>query len=239
MINYSSCFTQYADNTNGKKLLSAKLKEYLSNYIGGDLLDVGAGDGQITASLAPSFSKVVAVEPKPELASLIPNERNINVIQDKIENYISRKGYDVILMSYFLDSFTTEDIHFILRKLRLLKKSSGIMIGATYSSNCEWDQFTERVASDLGIKRKGGYERVHLKITAYEEFTCRIVDEVKSYIWGDNIQNLYDNLSFFFKSNIQEYHKRQKIYMEWLEEYCIYEQGKCCIEVIENIYEIN
>lgn len=155
MINYSRCFTQYAENTNGKKLLSVKLKEYLSSYIGGDLLDVGAGDGQITVSLAPSFSKVIAVEPKPELASLIPNERNINVIQDKIENYNSRKGYDVILMSYFLDSFTAEDIHFILRKLRLLKKASGIMIGTTYSSNCKWDQFTERVASDLGIKRKG------------------------------------------------------------------------------------
>lgn len=238
-MNYEDWFIQYANSTDGKTFLGMNLKEYLQKYSHGCLLDVGAGDGQITRILAPIFDRVTAVEPQEKLASMIRQDKDIEVVESYIQDFRTDCKYDVILMSYFLDSLDSSlEAEEILNLLFHMKKDNGIVVGTTYTSNCNWNTFTEIVANELKLKRKGGYEQIEERLAFSGIYKCNVRKKIVSSIWGNTIVDLLDNLSFFFKKNIDEYKRHYDRFADILREYSIFEKGMFRIDVDEIIFEI-
>ncbi len=236
---FINSFTGYLNNTDGKKLTGTALLEELAPYKNGLLLDVGAGRGELSTCLAPFFKRVVSVEPKGPLAKIIRDHfvDNIEVAESTIQDFQCGDLFDVVLLSYFLDSFSVEETNTVMKKITGLKKPDGTMLGVTYYPNCSWDRYTQAVCEDLGIERKGGFHRVSSRLERLN-YSCKIRRTVQTGIYGKSPEDLYYNLSFFFKSKLNIYLKKKEEFMKILNKYSELRNGMYCLNVEEVIFEI-
>ncbi len=235
---YSDYFKKYASNTNGKKLIAKNLGKILQELKIISLLDVGAGSGDILFGVMDKLKYAVAVEPKLALSSIIEQRglKNIEIIQDVIQNFNSAKKFGCILLSYFLDTVKKEEWNIILDKVNLMKDSNGIILGATYLEGCEWDVFTQYIKRNIDIPRSGGFGRItyQLREIGWDVRVRKIID---TEIFGENISELYNNLEFFYKSKVDVYRENKEHFIPQLE-LLSGTTGRANITVKEVIYEL-
>jgi ubiquinone/menaquinone biosynthesis C-methylase UbiE len=235
----SELFVKYINNTNGKNVLCNYLKNELPKYNYTSLLDVGAGQGEFAIGLTSILKSVVAVEPNQSFAQNLreKNIKNLTVIEDTIQNYKTYDSYDIILLSYFLDLFQDKDIEIIMNKIMKLKSAKGIILGISYLPRCDWDNYAHIIINDLTIERKGGIDRVFTKLEKFNYY-CSIMNIIDTEIYGKTLEDLYYNLSFFFKKNLEGYYSNIDRYIKILQKYSRIKDNRYSINVKEVIYEI-
>ena len=240
---YSDLFSMYANHHTSKQSIGNKLVDLLKSNVNGGkdiAIDIGAGNGEITNYLADIFYRVDAVERSIELANTIRKKKraNINVITSDILNYTANEKYNLVLMSYLLDSYyesiKTVEIMTIVDKL---VANDGVVLGVTYLHDCAWDKFSEIVCNELDKPRKGGMKNVEGRLNKVG-YKCHILKTVDSYIWGNTLEELFLNLSFFYKANITGYLENKEKYMELLEKYACTLNDLFVINVKEAIFDI-
>jgi len=108
-----------------KQLISQQFDaEYLREQ--GVLLDIGAGDGQLTERLAHHFKKVIAVEPDGQLVQQLSdlNVPNMEIVQDRFEDAPVQDQADLIL--------AVQSLHYLedgqLSKAAAMLKPGGQMV---------------------------------------------------------------------------------------------------------------
>ena len=235
----SELFVKYINNTNGKNVLCNYLKNELPKYNYTSLLDVGAGQGEFAIGLTSILKSVIAVEPNHSFAQNLrdKNIKNLTVIEDTIQNYRTDESYDIILLSYFLDLFKDFDIEIIMNKIMKLKSANGIILGISYLPHCDWDNYAHIIINDLKIERKGGIDRVFTKLEKFNYY-CSIMNIIDTEIQGKTLEDLYYNLSFFFKKNLKGYYSNIDRYIKVLQKYSRIKDNRYSINVKEVIYEI-
>lgn len=214
---YSDFFSRYASNTNGKNKISNELGLLFSKMSIDNLLDVGAGTGEIAIYLSKIVNRIVAVEPNIKLVKLIQqaNKPNIEIYQCKIQDFEYTQKFDCILLSYFLDTIPKTEWPSILKKLKSLLKPNGLILGITYLEGCEWDVFTQYIARQINISRSGGFGRVtlHLRYYGWDVVFKKLIN---TQIFGTTYNDLYDNLEFFYKAKIDDYRNNKEKYIHQL-----------------------
>lgn len=119
----------YAEGFNGKltKYRALKIKGIYSG--GGNLLDIGAGEGILTQLIADSFEKIVVVEPSPiyiNKAKIKLHGYPVSFYQGLIEEFDTKDRFDLIIASGILEHVINP--HTILNKIRSFLKDNGIFI---------------------------------------------------------------------------------------------------------------
>lgn len=236
---YSELFKNYVSNTNGKNLIANNIATLLLKEGYSNCLDIGGGNGKIAITLGKHLDKIVIVEPNKRLISDIKINKiaNIQIVNKKIENYIPSQLFDVVLMSYFLDSFDTGHIKYLLNKIFPSIKKGGKIIGVTYLDGCDWDSFSCFVSKKLGIKRTGGLSRLLTKLRTIG-LNLRVLKIVDTKIFGKNLDDLYKNLSFFAYEDFERYKKFKNDMISKLAYYANIKTQKAELSVKEIIYEI-
>lgn len=114
---YENCrmFSNYSDEI---VVLTSKLIEIIQPKPSDTVLEVGCGPGCLIEKLAKRVKKVVGIDPDTRMLELakkrLDNTKNVELINDKFENYQSPEKFDVVLTSH---TFT-----FFNNKLENLKK---------------------------------------------------------------------------------------------------------------------
>jgi len=238
---YTELFNRYTRYHTGRQSIGNGLIDLLKNNETKSIaVDIGAGNGDITCYLADLFYRVDAIERREDLANSISNKKkdNINVIVSDIFDYSIDTKYDLVLMSYLLDSF--DDLISINQLMSIVKKlitSDGIILGVTYLPDCAWNEFSAIVCSELSIRQKGGITNVSELLTA-ANCQCHILKTIESYIWGNSIDDLFLNLSFFYKSNINGYINNKDRFVALLEKNICTSNGLFELNVKEAIFDI-
>jgi 2-polyprenyl-3-methyl-5-hydroxy-6-metoxy-1,4-benzoquinol methylase len=80
----------------------------LERKLTGTMLDVGPGQGTITSSLKPFFSRIDAVEENRSYCMQL-KERGINVFNQRFESFESNERYDVVLASHIFTYFKNKE----------------------------------------------------------------------------------------------------------------------------------
>ena len=240
---YPDLFSRYAQHHTGKQNIGNELVELLKHNEKREndiAIDIGAGNGEITNYLADIFYRVDAIERNIELTNAIreKNRNNINVVLCDILNYSSNEKYNLVLMSYLLDSYsdTTKTIE-IMTNVNKLVANDGIVLGITYLHDCAWNKFSEIVCNDLNKHRIGGMKNVERRLSE-ACYKCHILKTVDSYIWGNTIEELFFNLSFFYKSKISTYLDNKEKYIKLLDKYASTLNDLFIINVKEAIFSI-
>lgn len=201
---YASLFDNYAAGTDGKtKIANALIELYPAEA---NLLDVGAGAGEIARAVSGHFRRVVALEPNksllPKLSANSPT--SMDIVPCAIQDFETTETFDIVLLSYVLDTMSTDDIGMVLRRIKSLVKPTSRVVFATYLEGCDWDIYSEFIRRNLSTKRTGGYSRLVRDLRSLGCYT-HIRSILDTTIFADTLQQLYDRLAFFYKEQIDAY----------------------------------
>lgn len=235
---YPNLFQRYTENTNGKLILGKSLYSIFEKVNHTTLLDVGAGRGEITLELSSLFEYIMAIEPKRKFIKELRNleKSNIYVIEKKIQDFSCDIKFDIILLSYFLDSISLDQLPIVMDKLSSFVKMDGKIVGATYLNGCDWDEFVNAVCNKVTINRTGGTDRLVKKLEKVG-YTIKVIETLDTNIFGDDEQDLFYNLAFFFKDDIDNYYRQQEEIIYILSDYSK-RFDKALISVKEVIFEV-
>ena len=217
---YSSDFEKYLSHTNEKAILRDVLLNYISDWGVGSVLDIGAGNGDLSVPLSENVGEYVAVEPKPNFVSML-KRKNINVI-DKMFPCEVGGSYDLILCSHSVP-YEKEDFEPFLQEAWKRVNDGGHLVMITYAgSKDDWNTLLERLEIDPFEDHIGRY----LKRKQFlESLGFTDVRMVRTCLECDNVYDMFEALSFVAGGGIAEkkkpfLDKRNEVEKILKEEYC-------------------
>ena len=196
--------------------------EYIEKYLtdGAKILEIGAGTGRYSVTLADKGYDVTAVELVPHnieiMKKKVKEKHNIKIIEGNAVDlsFLDNETYDIVLLlgpMYHL--FTDEDKHAALSEAIRVAKAGGI-IYAAYCNNdaCMYKMFYKKRI--LGLLDKGmikdDYHAVSSPNEIFQLYRKSDIDELmKSY----NISRLHfvgvDMLSYVVNNKLNRLNKRE------------------------------
>ncbi len=202
---YVSLFTRYTDHSDGKAVLANAIVDIASDIRAASLLDLGAGNGDLTAALAKHFSGVLAVERNTGFCRRLQQLEGVDVVSGRMEDVDLGGPHDMCLLSYSLDGVPSDRLEELLGRVLASRSTTGAVLACSYLEKCAWDVYHEYVCEKIQVPRWGGINRYVEEITK-RGFSCHIRRVERTYIWGDDVDDLYDNLAFFFMENLDRYY---------------------------------
>ena len=196
---YSELLLDYCSSTNGKSLTASYLRNFCAQKDFSKLLDVGGGNGYIASELSKDFTEVVVIEPNVFLADKIRNLDllNVKIIQNNIENITLDEKFDIILLSYFLDTIPISKYRCIINKLNGLLSSNGKIVCVTYLDGCDWDVYVRGMSNLLGEVRRGGYNQILSSLKNIDWYP-QVIQIFDSALFAQNYDDLHKVVRYFF-----------------------------------------
>ncbi len=200
-------FTRYTTQTDGKERLAEAITNLAQTKAAKVLLDLGAGDGRLTRLVAPIFDKVIAVEWNEKYRDALQLLPKTEVFIESMQDFSFQGDFDMALMSYSLSGVPLDKRTQFFEKLFRQCSPNGCVLYATYADGCEWDQFSSLVSEKLGRERSGG-TGIHEAELRKLNYTVNVVENIRTLIWGQSLDDLGDVLSFFFLDKVKDYQQR-------------------------------
>jgi len=231
-------FQVYTAKTDGKQKVAEAVIEIAANIGTDSILDLGAGDGRLTALLASSFSRVVAVEKNAKYEAALSAIDGVDVHIKAMQEFNTAEKFGIILMSYSLSGVPANQYSDFMESLTKRLAPGGKILFVTYADGCPWDEFAEFVCSDLGIERTGGTTLHNMELQRVG-LSTELLRPVETVIWGDDLKDLAETLTFFFLRDTTGYRDNLHSYLPKLSELSTkLPTGGLNIQVTENIIEI-
>jgi hypothetical protein len=236
---YSEHFKNFLDCTNEKKAI-AKAVIAIARQTGKcELLDLGAGDGELTKLVAPGFKHVTAVERNRSFFDGLKRIRNADVRLTSFAELKEIPKFNLALMSY---SFSGVSIDYLEKFLAFLGKNRADarskIIFVTYEDYSPWAIYMRDVYGVLSKPIEGGthwHER-QLKQAGYK--TARL-QRVFSSTSAESLSALVESLSFIATPKVSLY-QHDKQFFEDLLRHTARENsdGSWTLDQIHNVIEI-
>jgi len=96
-----------------RRLIGFRFRSMLPHVSGSNCLELGSGDGVMTAMLAEHFARVTVVEGARRLLDVIPERPNLTKVNSLFEEFRPAEPFDAIIMEHVLEH--VEDPVAILR----------------------------------------------------------------------------------------------------------------------------
>lgn len=140
----------YSSGFNGKmtKYRALTIRELYKG--GGTLLDLGAGDGNLTSKIAHLFEKITLVEASEKYLHQAKNKlkkHSVTFHEKLIEHFDTKEKFDLILASGVLEHLTNPEI--LLNKVKNWLKDDGFFLVIVPNAS----SFHRRVGMQIGIIR--------------------------------------------------------------------------------------
>lgn len=232
----SDMFIRYTGHTDGKELLAQEIKSL--SPAGGILLDLGAGDGQLTSRIAPHFSKTIAVERNSKYQAKLKAIPNTSVVIGTMEESLPDTQFDVALLSYSLTGVPPEQSKKFFDGLLERRAPGGRVYVVTFQDLCDWDIFVTPIYAEIGKPRNGG-TRAHLDIIESAGYSADRVSAVRTEIFDDNLPKLAETLGFFFAPSHADYFAKISFHHRALNSFIQPSRyGGVALSCIEEIWEV-
>lgn len=196
---YEHDFQFFLKHTNEKRILFEEIRKIIPSFGVTSILDIGAGDGQLSIPLSKLVKRFVCIEPKKEFVDLL-RKGNLEVIEDFFPCDVKGE-FDLILCSHSLPYLKKEFEPFILEGLKKLT-NKGIFLVITYvGKKDDWALFLDEVGIPPFVNafhRYGVRKSFMKKIGELEEFF------VYSRVETKRIEDMVRALSFVASGGLKE-----------------------------------
>lgn len=238
---YANLFERYVRAADGKQVVGRALAKLLAGIPNAQVLDMGAGRGEITEIMASRAQRVDAVEPNEhliiELKKIVDRKPNIHAISGSLEEFSTNRRYDLIVLSYVLESIRSDEAMRHMRRLFELLRPGGRVVGVTFLDGCDWDAYSAAVERLVHYGRAGGTGRVFDRLRD-AGINARLIETLNTHIAAATPEELYQALGFFYKRQLSRYIERYGTLSSELMRYANVSKSRAFIEVKEVIYEI-
>lgn len=124
---YAKHFADFAHYSDEKRIIAQAALDFFRPAQTDTLLDVGAGNGELTDLLAPHFQSVECIEKNPEHVALL--RRKYAVYEAAIDSYQGKK-YDATLASHMLYSIKEpQRVEFVSQLVSHARKTAIVCFG--------------------------------------------------------------------------------------------------------------
>jgi SAM-dependent methyltransferase len=244
--NYRRLFDLYTKHANGKRKVANAIIDLIEARNVRSVIDVGAGNGFISAQIAPFVDFLHVIEPNDEFHPALKevekrarNEYRMSDIRAEDIGPDEYDRYDLVLLSYVLESLIPgTDVRAVCRKMLDLRRAGGTFIGVTYVDGCAWDAYSTIVERRIRTPQRGGLSRVVPMLRSLG-FNVRTVTAVRTEIWGRNLEDLFRNIAFFHRRAEREYFDSAAYLLPELRKLSrVNGGGRVVLDVDELIYEV-
>ncbi|HEX2294385.1 MAG TPA: class I SAM-dependent methyltransferase [Actinomycetota bacterium] len=239
---YQTLFARYLDNTDGKDAVAEALASHARALGRPRILDVGAGPGTIATRLLDEAEHVTVVEPSPDFAGTHESRASgrYRFFQQTIQEFEAPSGsFDLIVLSYVLESIPGRDWSAVLAKLDELRSDRGVILGVTYVDGCAWEAFADFVDTTIGASgaREGGTDRIirQLRDLGYAPVIDRVLE---TSIWGRDVDELFDVLEFFFRNEADKYESARPRLLKELARLSKVTRSRVSLPVLEAVFQV-
>ena len=144
---YEEDFPFYLKFTNEKKVLASEIRALFKKLNVKSVLDIGAGNGDLSSLLFREVNQYTAIEPKPEFAKSL-RDKGINVIEKAFPCDLGKEKYDFVLCSHSAP-YSREDYKpFIEEAIKRLNNTGDLLIITYIGEGEDWNNFME----EIGVK---------------------------------------------------------------------------------------
>lgn len=240
---YRYSFDLYTRHSNAKRKVANSIIDFMESHSLSNVMDVGAGNGMLTRELLRFTDDIYAVEPNelfwPALQELHSAGLRFAGARAQDLETAGDEKFDLVLMSYLLDSVPAEQVQSICETVRTYLNEKGVMVGVTYVDGCPWDAYMLAVESIFGTSRsRGGLSRMYPLLRDLK-YTIENVAIVRTQIWADSLRQLFDSTVFFHRRIATEYLAEASRLIPILENYAQRTREHYELHVDEVIYQIS
>ncbi len=139
---YKQAFEYFLKNTDEKKIFLEVLTDYIKDNKCNSVLDIGAGNGDLSIPLSNIVQEYLAIEPILEQAEIL-KQNNIPVIQDFFPCNIDKR-FDLVLCSHSTPGKPEKFIPFINKGFELCKPGGNLLIITYNDAEIIWKTMLEK-----------------------------------------------------------------------------------------------
>ncbi len=199
---YESDFQTFLKYTNEKKILRDEIIKIIKKLKIKSILDVGAGNGDLSYPLSKEVEDYLCVEPKKGFADLL-RAKGLKVIEDKFPVRIDKR-FDLVLCSHSIPYDKPELISFLNSAWENVKNRGSLLIITYIGKGDDWNKFLDSIGQKSSgdayisyedkLKMLNSFGKLKIKEVFSEVNTKRVEDMIRalSFIAGGGIQNEKD-----------------------------------------------
>src|SRR3972149_4254514 len=98
MNSYESDFQVFLKYTNEKKILKEEISKLINKFNIRSILDIGAGNGELSQPLSEEVEDYLCIEPKKDFVGLL-RKKGLTVIESEFPTELDRQ-FDMVLCSH-------------------------------------------------------------------------------------------------------------------------------------------
>jgi SAM-dependent methyltransferase len=144
---YEEDFSSYLKIANEKPVLAQEIIKLFDKLKVKSVLDVGAGNGDLSSLIFKKVGRYTAVEPRKEFTKLL-REKDINVIEGTFPCSIGKEKYDLVLCSHSVPYLQGDYEPFLKEAYEKLNKNGNLLVITYIGEGDDWNYFLR----DIGVK---------------------------------------------------------------------------------------
>jgi SAM-dependent methyltransferase len=144
MNNYEEDFPFYLRFTNEKKILSEEILQLFNRFNVKRVLDIGAGNGDLSKLLVNNVEMYSAIEPKEEFVKSLRN-KNIPTVKGNFPCYIDNNKYDFVLCSHSVPSIKRDYESFLNEAFKKLDKNGRLLLITYLGKENDWNDLLKTI----------------------------------------------------------------------------------------------
>lgn len=146
-MGYEEDFSLYLKFTNEKEILSKEILNLFKKFKVKSVLDIGAGNGDLSKFLADKVERYLAVEQKKKFVECL-KDKKIEVIEGNFPCDTGKEKFDFILCSHSVPYTSQDYVSFLKSAFEKLNKNGLFLIITYIGEGDDWNNFLE----SIGIK---------------------------------------------------------------------------------------
>jgi SAM-dependent methyltransferase len=144
---YEEDFSFYLKITNEKSVLAREIITLFDRLKVKSVLDIGAGNGDLSSLIYKKVDKFTAIEPRREFTKLL-GERGINFIEKSFPCDTGKEKYDFVLCSHSVPCFQEDYEPFLKEAFGKLNKDGNLLVITYIGEGDDWNYFLK----DAGVQ---------------------------------------------------------------------------------------
>jgi len=224
---YEEDFSSYLKIANEKPVLAQEIITLFDKLNVKSVLDIGAGNGDLSSLIYNEVEKYTAIEPRKEFVKLL-REKNINVIEGTFPCDIGKMKYDLVLCSHSVPYIQGDYEPFLKEAYERLNKNGNMLVITYIGEGDDWNNFLK----DTGVKP---FVNTLVNYTDRKNFLSELGELKEWFVFSrlesSSIEDLVKALGFVASAGEKDkkedfLSKTNKIHEILEDKYCNKESGK-------------
>jgi SAM-dependent methyltransferase len=218
---YTRLFKHFLSHTDEKTLLLRELRRNLRTLRPSSLLDIGAGNGELSIPLSRNIPDYVVIERKPEYVSTL-YKAGLDVIAGSFPECVKRLpqfSFDAVLVSHSAPWHEDEYVPFLEAATSLVRKGGRLIVITYDNAESAWGRMRDACGDPVSESSRMRIASLKARLGTFGHVTCATAE---THVRTSSLRDLMEALAFVYSDGDMERAElfiRNQQYRKYLDEH--------------------